>query len=67
VDGCRWENLPFADGDEVYKTLFAYSKGLPRDAIKVCDEVLRELLASEKKKATVQDVEEIARQLNLKL
>src|SRR5947209_7405551 len=34
---------PFANDDGVYKTLFAYSKGLPRDAVKVCDEVLREL------------------------
>jgi general secretion pathway protein A len=68
----RWmvsggKELPFADGDQVYDTLFAYSKGLPRDAIKVCDEVLRELLASEKKQATAADVEEIAKQLNLKL
>jgi general secretion pathway protein A len=57
---------PFVNGDSVYKTLFAYSKGLPRDAVKVCDEVLRELLATERKVATAQEVEEIAKQLNLK-
>jgi general secretion pathway protein A len=59
--------LPFAGGDEAYKTLYAYSKGLPRDAIKVCDEVLRELLVSERKQATIRDVEKIAQELNLKL
>jgi hypothetical protein len=38
---------------------------LPRDAVKVCDEVLRELLASERKQATAHDIEAIAEQLNL--
>jgi hypothetical protein len=58
---------PFESGDGPYKALFAYSKGLPRDAIKVCDEVLRELLATGRKVATVKDVEAISKQLNLKL
>jgi len=57
--------MPFVEGDSVYKTLFARSKGLPRDAVKVCDEVLRELVASERKKATAKDIETIAGQLNL--
>jgi general secretion pathway protein A len=57
--------MPFAEGDGVYKTLFARSKGLPRDAVKVCDEVLRELVASERKQATAKDIEIIAEQLNL--
>src|SRR5215210_6817474 len=66
----RWmvaggKTLPFVEGDSVYKTLFARSKGLPRDAVKVCDEVLRELVASERKQATAQDIEVIAGQLNL--
>jgi general secretion pathway protein A len=66
----RWmvaggKDMPFADGDGVYKMLFARSKGLPRDAVKMCDEVLRELLASERKQATVKDIEDIAEQLNL--
>jgi general secretion pathway protein A len=68
----RWmvaggRDLPFDGGDDAYKTLFAYSKGLPRDAIKVCDEVLRELLVSGRKQATFQDVEKIAQELNLKI
>ena len=56
---------PFANDDGVYKTLFAYSKGLPRDAVKVCDEVLRELIASKRERATSGDVEKIAKELNL--
>src|SRR5512144_249951 len=44
---------PFVKGDGVYKTLYAYSKGLPRDAVKICDEVLRELLATQRTQATV--------------
>src|SRR3954452_10393232 len=68
----RWmvaggKNLPFAGGEEAYKTLFAYSKGLPRDAIKVCDEVLRELLVTQREQASVQDIERIAQELNLKI
>jgi general secretion pathway protein A len=58
---------PFESGDGPYKALFAYSKGLPRDAIKVCDEVMRELLATGRKVATAKDVETISKQLNLKL
>src|SRR3954449_2241913 len=66
----RWmvaggKGMPFADGDGVYKALFARSKGLPRDALKMCDEVLRELLASERNQATAKDIEVIAEQLNL--
>src|SRR4051794_28088331 len=68
----RWmvaggKEVPFADGNEVFNTLFEYSKGLPRDAIKICDEVLRELVVSERKQATVEDVEKIAKELNLKI
>jgi general secretion pathway protein A len=58
---------PFVTGDRVYKTLYAYTKGLPRDAVKVCDEVLRELLATQRKQATVADIEAISQQFNLKI
>jgi general secretion pathway protein A len=66
----RWmvaggKKLPFAQGDGAYKALYVRSKGLPRDAVKVCDEVLRELVATERKEATVKDIESIAEQLNL--
>jgi hypothetical protein len=61
------KELPFVRGNGVYKTLYAYTKGLPRDAVKVCDEVLRELQASGRRQATVADVEAIAQQFNLKI
>jgi general secretion pathway protein A len=64
----RWlvaggQELPFED--DAFKALFAYSKGLPRDAIKVCDEVLRDLQAKGQKKAVASQVEAICRELNL--
>jgi general secretion pathway protein A len=67
----RWmvaggKGSPFDETDpETYKVLYAYSKGLPRDAIKVCDEVLRELMAINKKQASSRQVEKICRELNL--
>jgi len=66
----RWmvaggKSAPFTTGDDVYKTLYVYSKGLPRDAIKVCDEILRELVATGRREATAKDVATIAQQLNL--
>src|SRR4051794_26768339 len=57
--------IPFVDGDEAYKALYVRSKGLPRDAVKVCDEVLRMLVVGGKKQATAADVEQIANELNL--
>src|SRR5258708_14125049 len=51
----------FTDTDEAYKTLYTYTKGLPRDAIKVCFELLIELAAQGKKQATAQQVAEIAK------
>src|SRR5438270_10817298 len=38
----------FEDSNEAYKTLYTYTKGLPRDAIKVCFELLIELAAQGK-------------------
>src|SRR5256886_7935906 len=43
----------FAESDAAYKTLYTYTKGLPRDAIKVCFELLIDMAAQGKKKATV--------------
>lgn len=64
----RWmvaggQEVPF--DEDCFKTLFAYSKGLPRDAIKVCDEVLRDLQAKQKNKATFQQLETVSKELNL--
>jgi hypothetical protein len=57
----------FEDSDEAYKTLYTYTKGLPRDAIKVCFELFIELAAKGKKKADSKHVEEIAKGQNLRL
>ena len=57
----------FEDGDEAYKTLFTYTKGLPRDAIKVCFELFIDLAAKGKRIATAKQVEEIAKGQNLRL
>ena len=57
----------FEDEDEAYKTLYSYTKGLPRDAIKVCFEVLIELAGQKKKKANAKHVEEIAKGQNLRI
>jgi hypothetical protein len=69
----RWmvaggKDIPFtSDGKNAYKTLYAYTKGLPRETVKVCDELLRELLVKNKKVATAAEVEQIAKELNLRL
>jgi general secretion pathway protein A len=70
----RWmvaggKEVPFitSDGKNVYKTLYAYTKGLPRETVKVCDELLRDLLVKNKKVATAAEVEQIAKELNLRL
>src|ERR1700730_13478801 len=48
----------FENSEAAYKMLYTYTKGLPRDAIKVCYELLIELVAQNKKFATAQQVEE---------
>jgi general secretion pathway protein A len=57
----------FDEKDEAYKTLYTYTKGLPRDAIKVCFELLIELVAQGKKQATAKQVEDIAKGQNLRI
>lgn len=57
----------FEDDETAYKTLFSYSKGLPRDAIKVCFELFIELAAQGKKKANAKHIEEIAKGQNLRV
>jgi hypothetical protein len=41
--------------------IFRYSKGLPRDAIKVGDELLKFLVGTGTRKATADEVEQVAR------
>jgi general secretion pathway protein A len=68
----RWtvaggKEMPFAgNADEVYTTIYQYAKGLPRNAVKLCDDLLRHLLIQHKQQATVADVHLVATQLNLK-
>lgn len=65
----RWfvaggKDLPFED--DAYKVLFSYSKGLPRDIIRICDETLRDLTARGTSRASAATVEQIAQELNLR-
>ena len=57
----------FEDNEESYKTLYAYTKGLPRDAIKVCFELFIDLAAQGKKQANAKQLEEIAKGQNLRV
>jgi general secretion pathway protein A len=54
---------PFSD--QAYQEIFAYTKGLPRDAIKLADEVLRHLFISQKQTATGEQVAHAAAQLDI--
>jgi general secretion pathway protein A len=57
---------PFDSTDpEIFKILFAYTKGIPRDVVKVCDELLRDLTARGKLQGSSHEVEVICRELNL--
>src|SRR5205823_6350744 len=65
VTGHRGSLFVENESEEAYKMLYAYTKGLPRDAIKVCFELLIELAAQGQKQATAKQVEEIAKGQNL--
>jgi len=54
---------PFSD--DAFQEVFAYTKGLPRDAIKLADEVLRHLYISQQDTATAAEVTHAARQLDM--
>jgi general secretion pathway protein A len=55
---------PFEEA--AYKAIYASSKGLPRDAINLCDEALRDLCVRQQTRATADDIAQIAQELNLK-
>jgi type II secretory pathway predicted ATPase ExeA len=62
VAGGKAEDFPFEDSDtESFDIIFRYSKGLPRDAIKVGDELLKYLVGKGERKAKAADVEVVAR------
>jgi hypothetical protein len=51
VAGGKLEDFPFEENDiDSFNIIFRYSKGLPRDAIKVGDELLKFLAGKEEKK-----------------
>ena len=62
VAGGKDEDFPFAETDmDSFNIIFRYSKGLPRDAIKVGDELLKFLVGTGERKAKPADVELVAR------
>ncbi len=67
VAGGKDEDFPFAETDmDSFNIIFRYSKGLPRDAIKVGDELLKFLVGTGERKAKPADVERIAQQTLLR-
>ncbi len=56
-------DLPFAP--DALAEIFAYSKGLPRDAIKLADEILRNVFLQQGAKATGEHVRMAAKDLDL--
>jgi len=62
VAGGKDEDFPFDEQDiESFNIIFRYSKGLPRDAIKVGDELLKYLVGTGVRKAKPDEVEQVAR------
>jgi hypothetical protein len=67
VAGGKDEDFPFAETDmDSFNIIFRYSKGLPRDAIKVGDELLKFLVGKGERKAKPADVEMVAQQTLLR-
>ena len=56
-------DIPFSH--EVCEEIFAYSQGLPRDAIKLSDEILRHILLAQTTHATIAHVTTAAHDLDL--
>jgi type II secretory pathway predicted ATPase ExeA len=67
VAGGKDEDFPFEETDmDSFNIIFRYSKGLPRDAIKVGDELLKFLVGKGERKAKPADVEMVAQQTLLR-
>ena len=64
VAGGNEHENPF-NNDDIYKALFAYSKGLPREVVKICGQVLLDLMAVQGQTAYLSQVEALAQELNL--
>jgi general secretion pathway protein A len=55
--------IPFTQ--DAFTEIFAYSKGLPRDAIKLSDEILRHIYLRQLSQAGIEQVTYAAKQLDL--
>jgi type II secretory pathway predicted ATPase ExeA len=67
VAGGKAAAFPFAESDmDSFNIIFRYSKGLPRDAIKVGDELLKFLVGKGERKVKPADVERVAQQTLLR-
>jgi general secretion pathway protein A len=67
VAGGKAADFPFAESNmDSFNIIFRYSKGLPRDAIKVGDELLKFLVGKGERKAKPADVERVAQQTLLR-
>jgi general secretion pathway protein A len=55
--------VPFSP--DAYGTIFEYSKGLPRDAVRLCDEALRHMVATGQTVISSDDIHVVAKELNL--
>jgi general secretion pathway protein A len=56
-------DLPFTQ--EAFTEIFAYTKGLPRDAVKLSDEILRHVFLQQVSQAAIEHVRNAARELEL--
>jgi len=54
-----------SQAEEIYKTIYAYTKGLPRDTVRVCSLVLITLAIKRLKRATLDMVVQAAKDCNL--
>jgi general secretion pathway protein A len=60
-------SIPFDSPNNVtYAVIYAYSKGLPRDAIKICGEAMRYMIFQNTNHISPEEIAEVARSLNLK-
>jgi len=66
VAGGKEEDFPFRlDDTAAFTLLHTFTKGLPRDAIKVADDVLKFLHGNDKKKINPTEVEQLAKENDL--
>lgn len=65
VAGYKEPIIEESQADDIYKTLYAYTKGLPRDTVRVCSLLLIALSIKRMKRATVDMVVQAAKDCNL--